>query len=235
MASKRFLRLGLGLALLATPATAFAKQPEETAVDPARLTFAKVTVDYIFPEGTYARIMDKTMEAVVGNVLQQTGDIPLRDLAGMSGLPSERLKNLGPGTLKQMMEILDPAYEQRMDLSMRVMMSEMGAMMSTFEPAVRDGLAVAYAKRFDKQQLMELNAFFSTPTGKAFASDSMMLFMDPAVMGKMQEFTPVLMKEMPRLAAKMQQATAHLPPPRKRSDLTEAQRARLAELLGTME
>jgi len=100
---------------------------------------------------------------------------------------------------------------------------------------VREGLASAYAKRFTATQLTELNSFFATPTGKAYAADSMVIFMDPEVMKKMQEFVPTMMKAMPAIVDKAKTASASLPEPRKLQDLSPSDRARLAKLLGIPE
>jgi hypothetical protein len=43
---------------------------------------------------------------------------------------------------------------------------------------------------------------------------------------------PALMEEIPRLEGKLEQAAADLPDPKKSEDLNEADRARLADLLG---
>ena len=77
--------------------------------------------------------------------------------------------------------------------------------------------------------------FFATPTGKAYAADSMIIFMDPEVMSKMTTMMPEMMKQMPAITAKLKEATAGLPPPRRAEDLTPAQRKRLAVLLGVPE
>ena len=94
------------------------------------------------------------------------------------------------------------------------------------------GLASAYAGRFDTKQLQEMNAFFATPTGRAYAADSYIVMMSPEVMSKMQGLVPRLMKEMPAVIEKVKAATASLPEPRKYADLTNAERDKLAALLG---
>jgi len=226
---KRLTTAAIALALAAAPAFA------QDAPDPARLAAARTTVDAIFPNGTYARVMDKTMDSIMGSMMQSAQQIPLRDLAAMSGRSDADLAGLGDGTLKEVLAILDPAFDQRMDRTMRVMMGEMGKLMTQAEPAMRDGLASAYAKRFTAPQLAELNAFFATPTGKAYAADSMVIFMDPEVMKKMQEFVPAMMKAMPAIVDKAKAATAGLPEPRKPRDLSKAERERLAGLLGIPE
>ncbi|MCB2080193.1 MAG: DUF2059 domain-containing protein [Novosphingobium sp.] len=230
-------RLKTLLAATALAALPLAAQAEDSgpALDPTRLKAAEATVDYVFPTGTYARIMDKTMESVMGSVMKGAFDIPLRDLAAMSGKSDEELQKLGNSTLSEIMAILDPVYEERMGLTSRVMMTEMGKLMTQFEPSIRDGLSRAYAKRFDAEQLADLNRFFATPTGKAYAADSMIIFMDPEVMSKMQEFMPVMMKQMPALMGKVKDAVKDLPKPRKPSDLAPEERGKLADLLGVPE
>ena len=233
----RHLSKFLFSAVLALGTPVQARQADTAAraapVDTDRTVLARTTVDYIFPQGTYARIMDKTLDTVLASVMQTTAAIPARDLAKLSGLPADDLNALGEATLAQVMEIVDPAYQKRMDLSMRAIMTEMTGLMTQFEPEIRDGLANAYARRFDETQLRELNAFFATPTGSTYAAESMIIFMDPEVMARMQAFMPVMMKQMPQTMEKVQTAVADLPPPRKYSDLGKAEKAKLAELLGT--
>jgi hypothetical protein len=48
----------------------------------------------------------------------------------------------------------------------------------------------------------------------------MALQMDPAVMAKMQGFVPMMLKQMPEITKKVEEATASLPKPRKWQDLT---------------
>ncbi|WP_088310261.1 DUF2059 domain-containing protein [Novosphingobium sp. B 225] len=232
------LALGLSAPAWAQSDPAMAAPPAvaaEAPIDAARLAAAAPVIDKVFPIGTYARIMNGSMDAIMGSVMDGVGKLPMRDLAKIGGLSEDELKGMGEGTLQDMMEIIDPAYQQRMDLFMKTMMGEMTTVMSQFEPAVRDGLTQAYAKHFTPQQLADLNNFFATPTGQDYAANSMLLFMDPAVMAKMQELTPALMQQMPAIMGKVEAATAGLPKPRTYKDLTKAERAKLAKLLGTTE
>jgi hypothetical protein len=218
-----------------SPIAACAQTAAPTPVDAERMTTARAIVGHVFPAGTYQRIMNGSMDAMMSSMMDGLGKIPLRDLAAMGGVSQAKLAQLGEGTLAEVASILDPAFQQRMDLTMHTTMREMGTMMSTFEPAMQDGLAEAYARRFTSSQLSELKSFFETPTGNIYAAESMMLFMDPAVMTKMQAWVPELMKQMPALMAKVKEATARLPAPRKPADLSSAERQRLAKLLGTTE
>lgn len=225
------------LAHLPTVASAqAAAEPAAVTVDDIEHSeLATRTVDFVFPSGTYARIMNTTMDALMDNIMDSVTAMPIRDLAALGGIDKAKLDELGPGTMREMMLILDPAFEERMKLSTRAMMSEMTTLMTQVEPSIRDGLASAYSSRFDARQLAELNAFFATPTGRAYAEQSMVIFTDKAVMAKMQEFMPAMMKQMPAIIEKVGVATAKLPAPRKVEDLSKAERGKLAELIGVPE
>jgi hypothetical protein len=84
--------------------------------------------------------------------------------------------------------------------------------MNDVEPEVRAAMARAYARRFTVAQLGDLERFFATPTGAVYANESMMLMMGPDMMQAMQSFMPRLMKEMPTIMARVQEATKDLPP-----------------------
>lgn len=226
---------GAATLALAPASLRAADAPPPVAIDAARLAAARTTVDFVFPAGTYARVMNSSMDAIIGNMMDSVGKMPLRDLAAIGGLPEQSVATLGDGTLKEIMAIYDPHYQERMQVTTKAMMAEMGKLMTQFEPGIRDGLARAYAKRFTVAQLRDLNAFFATPTGKDYAADSMVIFMDPEVMAKMTAMMPEMMKQMPAIAAKLKDASAALPPPRKAEDLTPDERKRLAALLGVSE
>ncbi len=82
-------------------------------------------------------------------------------------------------------------------------------------PKIRDARSTSYAKKFDAQQLTEINRFFATPAGRFYASESMLMFMDPEMMKAMMGMMPDLMKAMPAILEKVKAATAHLPEPPK--------------------
>jgi len=227
---KRFAILA-GAALLAAQ-PALAQDAPQPPIEPVRLEAAKVTVGYIFPPGTYARVMQQTMGSTMDAMMDSVGKMSIRDMAAMTGMSPDELAKVGDGTLNQLLAILDPAYDERMRLTMQVMSKDMTAMMDQFEPTFRDGLARAYARRFTIRQLSELNRFFETPTGGLYAAESMVIMADPEVMQKMTELMPQIMKQMPAIMANLQQATAHLPKPKKASELSKAERARIAKLLG---
>jgi len=231
------MRLALfASAALMVAAPAFAQAPPAPAaapIEPARLAAAKTVAAKLLPAGTYRTMMDGTLTQMMSGMTDQMMDLPLRDIMGMTGQSEADLKKLGPATLKQVMAIVDPAFQQRTKLLMDTMMPEIIDLMETMEPQVRDGLAEAYARRFSVAQLGELNRFFETPTGAQYAGQSMLVYTDPAVMSRMQAMTPELMKAMPGIIEKVKIASAKLPAPRKKEELTKADKKRLAALLGT--
>lgn len=221
-------------ALLCAAAPAVAAEPAPSAAaaapaDPARLAAARQTVDYIFPLGTYARLMNGTMDKMMDSIMDSTMQMPVKDIAGITGVDTDKL---GSASLAEIMAIYDPAYKERMRVSTRTMMAEMATLMTEFEPEIRDGLATAYAIRFDTGQLRDLNTFFATPTGKAYAAESYMIMMSPEVMTKMQAFMPKFMQMMPAIVEKVKAATAQMPPPRHYGDLSDAEKGKLAKVLG---
>ena len=184
------------------------------APDPARLALATQTVERIWPLGTYARMMNGTMDTMMNQMTASMFDMKPGDLVpGEQGREAD--KALGGKTMRQVMFEADPQFEERMRITNRVMMGEMAKLMTELEPQVRVGLARAYARKFDERQLADMNRFFATPSGAAYARESMMLFVDPEFIKMMGELAPRMMQVMPAMMEKAKAATAHLPEPRK--------------------
>ncbi len=232
------LALALATALPAAATTPPAPV-EQAPIDPARMALARTTVDAVFPEGTYAKLMNGALNGMMGKIMDGVGQMPLRDLAAMSGKTADDLQKLGKTNLNDIMAIYDPAFKERMNVSMGVIMPAMIKMMGEFEPGMRDGLTEAYARKFTPEQLADMNRFFATPSGQAYAANAMLIQMDPAVldrmMGAMPKMLGNLMKEMPALEKQIKEETAKLPQPRSYKDLSPAERKKLADLLGITE
>ena len=184
------------------------------APDAERIAAAAVTIDALFPVGSYERMMRGTMDKMMDSILSSvTGMTPRQmgvdDVGDAADVP-----------LGEIVAAEDPDFEERMRLSTKVMMNEMVDLMTEVEPAVRIALTRSFARRYSVEQLGEMNAFFATPTGSAFARDYLMTFTDPEMMDAMQAFVPRMMERMPAIAAKVEAATSHLPPPPGRNDVS---------------
>ncbi|WP_421838884.1 DUF2059 domain-containing protein [Novosphingobium sp.] len=221
--------------VVAVPAAEAATDPATAPIDPARLEAARQTVQYIFPAGTYARMMDRSLEGMVKPMMDSLGKLPLKDMAALAGVDEQVVATKPGATLDELMAIMDPAFKERTAATMPAMFKAMGSLFTEFEPVMQASLARAYARRFDARQLADLNAFFATPTGTVYAGNSMMIFTDPEVLGSMQTFMPTMMKRMPEIMKGVEAELARFPKRKSYKDLTPADRKRIAELLGIKE
>lgn len=227
----RVRALALSL-LIASPAAAQTPPPPAATIEPGRLALATTVVDKVFPVGTYKRLMGGTMDRLIAGIVDAAGTMPIRQLAALGGLSEAQARELPDTSLAQITAIYDPDYRERTRLTMRVMMDAMSGVMTRFEPRVRVALARAYARRFDVAQLTDLDTFFRTPTGALYAHESMAIYMDPELLEEMQSLTPELLDAMPAILKQAEAATASLPKPRRIADLSDADRRKLAALLG---
>jgi hypothetical protein len=222
--------LVLSASLLAS--TAAMAQTAPAAPDPASVAIGRSIAAKLLPDGSYQKVMRGSLGHMMDGVTQQMMSMPMAQIIRMSGLSPAQAPKMGTATMHQIMEIVDPAFEQRMHIMMPMMMEQIGQLMTRYEPQMRDGLAEAYARHLTLAQLTDLDRFLQTPSGSAYAAQAMQIQTDPALVAKMQAFLPDLFKAMPDIMQKVQAATANLPKPKTAADLTEADREKLAKLLG---
>ncbi|AYJ86687.1 DUF2059 domain-containing protein [Sphingomonas paeninsulae] len=220
------LAYALPSVVTAAPVTAQVN-PKITASPEALEIVAKV-----FPVGSYRKLMTGSLQQIMSGMSDQIGTMPIREFAKVAGVDQTTLARIDKTTMGEIMEILDPAYRDRMRLMMNGMFAELTNVMEKQEPAIRQGLAEAYTGHFTPIQLHEITAFFGTPTGKDYASQQMFLMTDPAVMTKIQAMMPEMMRAMPDILSRAVKATEGLPKPKTYDQLTPNERNQLAKLLG---
>ena len=209
--------------------------------DATRLALAQQVVDKVFPAGTMQKMMGTVMNQAMKPVMDSVGALPLAEVATLSGKRPADLNKLGKASLDDIMAILDPAYRQRLEIVMKHVVPAMAQMGAAMEPEMRAAYAEAYARRFDARQLGEINAFFSTPTGGAYAASIMTIQSDPVVMQRMMATLPKAMQAMSQSmpeaikGAEAEAQAAGLPKQRHWKDLSPAERGKLARLLGMSE
>ena len=181
----------------------FPAQPDPA---PARLALSRTAVQGLLPDGTYARMMDGVMRGVADRVLGLTA----ADL-GQTGANAKAPDTM---TLRDKMAKDDPNFEERMRIIEKIVGEEFAKMTAIIEPRLRDGLARSMARRFDENQLGDLNAFLATDSGRAYGKQSMAMWVDPDVMRAMISTLPEMMKGMPDAAKRIESETAHLPKPK---------------------
>ena len=203
-----------------------------TAEQEARLPQAGALVDKILPEGAYARMMQDMFGQMLDPIASMMPEaMPPAAMALALGLPSETIETLGEAKQAEIADLIDPVFSRRSEVMMEYMLGEMGGMVAQFEPGMRRGLSRAYAKRFTLEEMADIQAFFATPTGARYATESMLVFTDPQTMAGTMEAMPAMLEQMPQMMGGIEEAMAVLPPQRGFADLSEAERSRLAALL----
>lgn len=203
-----------------------------TAEQEARMPAAEMVVERIFPEGTYAKMMNDTMKPMMDGMMGSFMDVPVNEIAKLTGLYSGDVQELGEGSINEIMAILDPVFQDRTKMMTDITLQLVTETMTQIEPGYRAGLARAYAVRFTEAELADMNAYFSTPTGTKYAAESMLIYTDPQVMSAMNEMMPAMMNMMPDMMSQIAEASEQLPPARTFSDLNDAEKAKLSDLLG---
>ena len=202
-----------------------------TAEEEARLPQAEALVGTMMPEGFYGTMMSDMMDKIMRPMMSMFTQ-PKFVLAGRLEIDEERIDALDEEQRAELASLLDPGYAERADAIIAVMTDKMGGAFSVMEKPMRKGLSKAYAVRFDENQLADIAAFFATPTGEIYAREQMALFADPQVMQSSMQALPAIMGSFGDMETAITEAMATLPAERSYADLTEAQRARMAELLG---
>ena len=188
--------------------------PPQADPEPARLALARTTMDGFMPAGSYSRMSnvmtDNLMNGVYDRLMAMTGT----ELSNSIGLPIANGPNAGL-TLRQQASRNDPLFDARIKAYAAAFKEEMKQTMSIMEPKLREGMARAMARRFDANQLTDLNRFFATDTGRAFGQDMMLMFIDGDVFRGMVAAMPDLMRAMPQSAARFAAIDKQYPWPKK--------------------
>jgi hypothetical protein len=106
---------------------------------------------------------------------------------------------------------IEPKFDAKMNLAIDIIAEEMGPVFDKMEPRFRAGLAMVFARKYTLKQLNDMSAFFSTPSGTAFAADYMTAFMEPELLRQTAGIMPDLVKIAPTLEARLKAA---LTPPK---------------------
>ncbi len=198
----------------------------------ARLPAAAAIVDIMVPTGTYATIMEVSASPMLEGMTAGIGSGPLVTLLAASNLTDEELEQLDEKSLLKMRYLIDPLFTEKQELVSSAMGAIMSRMADRTEPIFKAGLARAYATRFDDEELERIAGFFRTPAGSKFASQSVLIGVDPQVMGVMRQAFPLMLDELKPGMEKLRTQIAELPPIRTADEMSDSDRQFLAELLG---
>lgn len=217
---------------IAAIASAFAVEPL-TAEQASRLPLAQKVVEKMLPEGAMAQVMGSMFDGMLG---------PFAKLAEAAGPDLEDQIGYASGDLElsdeqavEIAAIIDPQWKERQKREMDMMQAAMGKIMSAMEPGMRKGMTEAYAVNFSVRELTDLDAFFATETGAAFAQKSYAMANDPRIVSATMAEFPSMMEEFAGMEADMKAASADLPQKKTFETLTPEQKARILELTGLTE
>jgi hypothetical protein len=175
--------------------------PPQPNPDPARLALARTTAQAMWPEGAYGKMMTSFMGGMFDRVMQlKKSDFAALDTKAQKTPAAAAGPDL---SLHDQAAAKDPLFDQRMAAIREAVGDEFGKLSAIIDPRVRDGLARSMARRFDAQQLNDINAFFATPSGRALAGQSMQLWVDPDMLRSLFGAMPEMIKLMPDMMQKM--------------------------------
>lgn len=202
-----------------------------TADQQGRLPQASRIITRMIPEGTLGEMMGGMFDKLFG------------PMAALGGAPASAVVQKGIGlspvdaglTEEQTAAIaalLDPAYEERHAREMAVMPTMMREMMTVMEPTMRKAMAELYAINFSQKELDDIEAFFQTDSGTAYARKSFTMSSDPRILAASMESLPQMMGAIGDMEKKIAAASADLPAKRSFADLSTADKAKIATLSG---
>jgi hypothetical protein len=178
----------------------FPPQPEP---DPARLSLAQVSARAMWPDGAYAGLMT----AFVGGIFDRMTELRPSELPGLGASAG----NAGSKAKADPQAARDPNYERRMAAFRQLATDELGKISLIVDPSIRSGLARSMARRFDQQQLGEINRFLATSTGALFARQYMQLWVDPDTIRSVLGSVPQIIKLMPEISARVKAVNDRFP------------------------
>ncbi|MEO0591871.1 MAG: hypothetical protein AAFZ11_15120 [Pseudomonadota bacterium] len=204
-----------------------------TAEQEARVPAAQSVVLKLFPEGTYAKMMNETLAPMMDGIMGNIVGTPAIALMELTGLPPSALTDVDEAKLAEAVALLDPNAAERNAEIGRVTIEMIGGIVAKIEPSYRAGLARAYAVRFTEAELADLDAYFATQVGSKYAAESFLIFADPQVMSAMNEMMPAMMESMPAMMGDIGALAEKYPAGRTFSQLSSQEQDTLAALLGT--
>ena len=209
--------LPLIAALLAAPVSAQEAEPPaapavaQPEMEADRLERARLTASYLFPAGTYQRMMAASADSLSDMILASIMNTRVDHASPYPG-PADDPRVAGK-TIRELASAHDPHFEERMRIMNRVTMAELVRVVTKMEPQLREALSQTYARKFTSEELAQINAFLSTPLGKRYGPESLKVWVEPEMLRTTAALMPDIHREMPAIMEKVRDATAHLPLP----------------------
>lgn len=202
-----------------------------TADQQGRLPQASRIITRMIPEGTLGEMMGGMFDKLMGPMMAMGGSPAAAVVQkGIGVSPGEA--GLDDEQTAAIAALLDPAYEERHAREMAIMPTMMREMMTVMEPTMRKAMAELYAINFSQKELDDIEAFFQTDSGTAYARKSFTMSSDPRILSASMESLPQMMGAIGDMEKKIAAASADLPAKRSFADLSQADKAKVATLAG---
>lgn len=202
-----------------------------TAEQEARLPQATRIITRMIPDGTMSEMMGGLFDKMLGPIMAAT-DAPATATVQKGIGVSPAIIGLSEEQTAEIAALLDPAYAERHSREMAVMPALMRDMMTVMEPTMRKAMSELYAIHFSQKELDDIETFFQTESGTAYARKSFSMSSDPRILSATMESLPQLMGTFADMEKKIAAASADLPPKRSFSELSGAEKAKIAKLSG---
>jgi hypothetical protein len=172
-------------------------------VDPARLAAARRAVDLVWPAEALGQPI----------ALQPLADLLAETQIGAFGIPVPADSGLrAEQTIGETIAAFDPHYRERLRIALDLLAPKVGRMLVVVEPHYRAITAEIYAREFSAAELDEVARFYATPAGRSLARESYAGLSDPEMMRDLLRLVPRVVAAVQPAWARVQAATAHLPP-----------------------
>lgn len=209
---------------------AFAPEPL-TPEQEARLPLAEAVVAQLMPQGSMGQMMGDLSNSILAPLQEMAPYGAAEYVAGRLGKDEWELQ-MDEAQAESAASLLDPAWRARSERERQIFPQIMQRTVEGMEASMRRAMAEMYAIRFSEAELSDIAAFFTTPSGAAFARQSLDMASDPRVASASMAAMPAMLESFAGMEAQMAAAAADLPAERRYFDLPEADRKRLAQLVG---
>lgn len=200
----------------------------------ARLPAAQALAEIILPPGTFDAVMAKSLRTTMRPLLQMAvlGKADTTFVRERLGLSAEQWTSLPNSSKVELANLLDPAFGQRARADLAAVFETLKPVSATIEPYVRQAIVAMHAQQFTEAQMTDIGAFFATPTGAIYAEQWLSTMFDPRLFAVNMELTSRMISFGVQAQARMTTDTGLVGTERAYSDLSEAERDRVAEIVG---
>jgi Uncharacterized protein conserved in bacteria (DUF2059) len=207
-----------------------APPPPLTPEQQARLPLATALAEKVIPPGSMNDMLSGMFGGTLAPLAADAEPDPYSALS-RRGIFMGR-EQLDESRARRMAAMLDPAWDERERRERALTAQAIGGIMETMEPLLRQAMAEMYAIHFSAAELADIDAFFATPSGAAYARQSYRMSSDPRMTGAMMGIIPQALGQVAALEGEAAGAMAGLPPQRHLADLSSNEKKLLAQWLG---